>query len=169
MRTIFNLLGPLMNPAGARRQLVGVFSDRTRDLVARALKAAGGERALVVHAQDGTDELTTTAPCRASELLEDGRVLERTIDAKDLGLARARPEDLAGGTAQENARIVLDVLSGAKGPRRDVVALNAAAGLFVAGAVADLAAGLVMAQAAIDSGAALRVVEASRARGTAAR
>ncbi len=169
VRTIFNLLGPLMNPAGARRQLVGVFSDRTRDLVARALKAAGGERALVVHAQDGMDELTTTAPCRASELLEDGRVLERTIDAKDLGLARARPEDLAGGTAQENARIVLDVLSGTKGPRRDVVALNAAAGLFVAGAVADLAAGLVMAQAAIDSGAALRVVEASRTRGAAAR
>jgi anthranilate phosphoribosyltransferase len=162
VRTIFNLLGPLMNPAGARRQLVGVFSDRTRDLVARALKAAGGERALVVHALDGTDELTTSAPCRASELLEDGRVLERTIDAKDLGLARARPEDLAGGTAEENARIVLEVLSGTKGPRRDVVALNAAAGLLVAGVAADLKEGLAKAQAALDSGAALRVLEASR-------
>jgi anthranilate phosphoribosyltransferase len=162
VRTVFNLLGPLVNPAGTRRQLVGVFSDRSRDLVARTLKAAGGERALVVHAQDGTDELTTTAPCRASELLEDGRVLERTIDAADLGLPRARPEDLAGGDASENARIVLEVLEGKKGPRRDVVALNAAAGLLVAGAVPDLKAGLAKAFESIDSGAARRVVEAAK-------
>jgi anthranilate phosphoribosyltransferase len=164
VRTVFNLLGPLMNPAGARRQLVGVFSDRARDLVARSLKAAGGERALVVHAEDGTDELTTTAPCRASELLEDGRVLERTIDARDLGLARARPEDLQGGDAAANARIVTAVLGGAKGAARDVVALNAAAGLLVAGAAADLKMGLARACEALDSGAALRVLEAARRR-----
>lgn len=162
VRTVFNLLGPLMNPAGARRQLVGVFSDRARDLVARALKASGSERAMVVCAQDGTDELTTTAPCRASELLEDGRVLERTIDAAELGLARAKPEDLLGGDAAANAKILLEILSGAKGPKRDVVALNAAAALVVAGAVPDMKAGLVKAFESIDSGAAMKVLERAR-------
>jgi anthranilate phosphoribosyltransferase len=116
----------------------------------------------VIHAQDGTDELTTTAPCRASELLEDGRVLERTIDAQELGLPSAKPEDLAGGDAQENARIVLGLLAGEKGARRDVVALNAAAGLLVAGAVPDLKAGLAKAFESIDSGAARRVVDGAR-------
>ncbi len=162
VRTVFNLLGPLMNPAGARRQLVGGFSDRPRDLVARALKASGGERAMVVFAQDGTDELTTTSPCRVSELLEDGRILERTIDAAELGLARAKHADLAGGDAAANAKIVLEILGGAKGPKRDVVVLNAAAALVVAGAVPDLKAGLVKAAEAIDSGAAMKVLEKAR-------
>lgn len=166
---VFNLLGPLVNPAGARRQLLGVFSDRARDLVARTLKSLGAERALVVHAEDGTDELTTASPVRASELFEDGRILERTIDATELGLARARPEDLAGGDAAENARIVLAVLEGEKGPRRDVVALNAAAALLVAGVVPDLAAGLKKASESLDTGAARKVVEAARVFGAKAR
>ena len=169
VRSVFNLLGPLVNPAGARRQLLGVFSDRARDLVARTLKSLGAERALVVHAEDGTDELTTASPVRASELFEDGRILERTIDATELGLARARPEDLAGGDAAENARIVLAVLEGEKGPRRDVVALNAAAALLVAGVVPDLAAGLKKASESLDTGAARKVVEAARVFGAKAR
>jgi anthranilate phosphoribosyltransferase len=164
VRTVFNLIGPLLNPAGARRQVVGVFSDRVRDLVVRTLKAAGAERAFVVHAEDGTDELTTTSPFRVSELMEDGRVAERTIDARDLGLARARPEDLAGTDAAANAQVILRILEGEKGPRREVVALNAAAGLLVAGVVPDLREGLAKAFAAIDSGAARGVLGRARAR-----
>jgi anthranilate phosphoribosyltransferase len=163
VRSVFNLLGPLVNPAGARRQLVGVFSDRARDLVARSLRALGTERALVVHAEDGTDELTTCAPVRASELFEDGRIVERVIDAPELGLARALPQELAGGDAAQNAKIVLAVLEGEKGPRRDVVLLNAAAALNVAGVVPDLKAGLARAKESVDSGAARKVVEKARA------
>jgi anthranilate phosphoribosyltransferase len=163
IRSVFNLLGPLVNPASARRQLLGVFSDRARDLVAHVLRALGSERALVVHAEDGTDELTTCVPVRTSELLEDGRIVERTIDPTELGIERALPQELAGGDATQNAKIVLSVLEGEKGPRRDVVALNAAAALLVAGVVPDLRAGLARAFESLDSGAARKVVERARA------
>jgi anthranilate phosphoribosyltransferase len=163
VRSVFNLVGPLANPAAVRRQLVGVYSERARDLVARGLLAAGSDRALVVHAEDGTDELVTHCPCRATEVTEDGRIVERTVDARDLGLARGHAEDLAGGDAARNAALIVAVLRGEPGTRRDVVLLNAAAALYVAGEVEDLAAGLARAATAVDSGAAMKTLDQVRA------
>jgi len=151
--TLMNCLGPLLNPLGVRRQLVGVYARGLVEPLARALAALGAEVALVVHGDDGLDEITTTAPSRAAHWAQ-GRLESFAIDPAALGLARARLEDLAGGDAQENARIVRDVLAGEPGPRRDLVLVNAAAALWVAGAVPDLAAGLVRARESIDSGAA---------------
>ena len=158
IRTLMNGLGPLLNPMGVRRQLVGVYAPGLVVPLARALGALGGERALVVHGEDGLDEVTTTAPTRTASL-ESGRVREATLDVAQHGIPRARPEDLAGGDAAENAAIVRAVLRGARGARRDLVEVNAAAALWVGGAP-DFAAGLVQARASIDSGAAAAKLEA---------
>jgi len=153
VRTLMNCLGPLGNPLGVRRQLVGVYAGELVEPLAHALAALGAESALVVHGDDGLDEITTTAPSRAARWA-DGRFESFAIDPAALGVARARLEDLAGGDARENARIVRGVLAGEPGPRRDLVLVNAAAALWVAGAAADLAGGLVRARESIDSGAA---------------
>ena len=172
IRTLMNCLGPLLNPAGVKRQLVGVYERRLVANLAAALGALGAERALVVHGADGLDEVTTTGVTHAA-WLAGGRVETLVIDPADLGVARAEPADLRGGDAGENAAIVRAVLDGETGPRRDIVALNAAAALWVAGAVADLADGLVRAGRSLDSGAArgrlAALVRASAAEGAAAR
>jgi anthranilate synthase/phosphoribosyltransferase len=163
-RTIFGLVAPLINVAGAKRHVIGVYSNPARDVVVRALRALGAERALVIYARDGMDELTTTGASHISELEADGRtIVERTLHPQDLGLPRASPEEYAGGDAGTNARIITSILGGARGPQRDVVALNAAAGLYVGGAVKDLQAGLSKAFESIDSGAAREVLERLRA------
>src|SRR5690606_13046288 len=136
-----NCLGPLLNPLGVRRQLVGVYAPELVEPLAHALAALGAEAALVVHGEDGLDEITTTAPTRAARLA-DGQVSTLRIDAAALGLPRAHLADLAGGDAADNARIVRAVLGGAPGPARDLVLVNAAAALWVAGASGDLADGL---------------------------
>ena len=153
VRTLMNCLGPLANPLGVRRQLVGVYARELVEPLARALAALGAEAALVVHGDDGLDEITTTAGSRAARWA-DGRLEALSLDAATLGLARARPEDLAGGDARENAQLVRGVLEGERTPRRDLVLVNAAAALWVAGA-ADLRSGLAQARTSIDSGAAL--------------
>jgi len=153
VRTLMNCLGPLLNPVGAKRQLVGVYSAGLVPTLASALGALGAERALVVHGDDGLDEITTTTKTHAA-LIEGGRLSERVLDAQELGLPRARLDDLRGGDARENAVMVRGVLSGEPGPRRDIVLLNAAAALWVAGAARELAEGLVLARRSIDSGAA---------------
>ncbi|HTF36541.1 MAG TPA: anthranilate phosphoribosyltransferase [Myxococcota bacterium] len=153
VRTLMNCLGPLLNPVGVKRQLVGVYAAGLVATLATALGALGAERALVVHGEDGLDEITTTAKTRAS-LLDGGQLTELVLDAAELGLPRARLEDLCGGDARENAMMVRAVLSGEPGPRRDIVVLNAAAALWVAGAARGLAEGLVVARESIDSGAA---------------
>jgi anthranilate phosphoribosyltransferase len=166
IRTVMNCLGPLLNPAGARRQLVGVYARALVEPIAAVLGALGSERALVVHGSDGLDEITTTGPSFAA-LLERGAVHAFAIEPEALGVARARPEDLRGGDAAENARIARAVLEGETGPRQDVVALNAGAALWVAGEASDLAAGLALARRSLASGAAkaklAALVEASRA------
>ncbi len=159
VRTLMNALGPLLNPVGVRRQLVGVYAATLVPALAAALGALGAERALVVHGDDGLDEITTTAPTRAA-LFEDGAVRERTIDAAELGLPRARADELRGGDAAENAAIITAVLAGERGPRRDLVAINAAGALWAAGAANDLRAGLMRATESIDSGAARAKLEA---------
>jgi len=155
VRTLMNCLGPLLNPVGVRFQLVGVYAAALIETLAAALGQLGSTRALVVHGGDGLDEITTTTHTDAA-WLEAGRVRRLRIDPGSLGIAQARPEDLRGGDAVENAAIVRAVLGGESGPRRDIVLLNAAGALWVAGAASDLAAGLVLAQRSLDDGAAAR-------------
>lgn len=157
-RTIFNLLGPLTNPAGATHQLIGVYSPALTEPLAAVLGKLGSQAAYVVHGADGLDELSTTGVNRVS-YLRDGTVRAREFDPQELGLARAAIDDLQGGTPQENARISLDILSGQdQGPRRDIVLLNAAAALGVSDD--DLAVGLAKARDSIENGRALATLEA---------
>jgi anthranilate phosphoribosyltransferase len=165
--TVFNFLGPLANPARARFQVVGVSDPAMAETMIGVLAMNGCRRAMVVHGADRLDELSTTGPTAVIELLatdDDDRPLaarlrRTTVDATDFGLARVRLEDLRGSDATTNAVIVGEVLSGGKGPHRDIVVLNAAAGLVVAGLVADLADGVEQAGAVIDDGRALRVLQ----------
>jgi anthranilate phosphoribosyltransferase len=158
VRTAFNLLGPLTNPAGATRQLVGVPRPELTELLARSLMLLGSERAWVVHGADGIDELTTAGYTKISEC-RDGAVNTFYLHPADVGLPKAPADALRGGDAPENARIIEQVLSGARGPARDVVLLNAGAALLIAGAAASVEAGIAQASRAIDSGDAKRTLE----------
>ena len=157
-RTVFNVLGPLTNPAGAKRQLLGVYDGALTEALAGVLGQLGSERALVVHGSDGLDEITLTGPTQVSEL-RDGRVSTRQIDPRDFGLQRASAEALQGGDAAYNARILREVLDGREGPRLDVVLINAAAAIAVGGRAEDMTAGLELARASIDSGRARQALE----------
>ena len=157
IRTVFNVLGPLSNPAGAPHQIVGVSDARLAPVVAEALARLGRRRALVFRGDDGLDELTTTTTSRVWEV-RDGRVVEQTLDPERLGIASAVPADLVGGDVVENRAIADEVLAGRTGPRADVVALNAAAALVAAGAVDDLEAGLVRAREVLASGTAAELL-----------
>ena len=157
-RTIFNLLGPLANPAGVKRQLVGVFAKEWLEPYAEALRALGCERAMVVHGKDGLDELTTTDITYAVTL-EDGAIAQTEITPEDAGLKRSSLEALRGGGAAENAQALRALLKGEKSAYRDIVVLNAAAALMVAGRVNDIMAGAALAQQLLDSGAARNKLE----------
>ncbi|MEN8159311.1 MAG: anthranilate phosphoribosyltransferase [Myxococcota bacterium] len=159
VRTVMNCLGPLLNPVGARRQLVGVYAVELVEPLARVLGTLGSECALVVHGSDGLDELTTTGPSDAARLA-GGTVERLRVEPESLGIPRARSEDLAGGDAAENAAITRAVLEGAPGPRQDIVVLNAGAALWVADAAADLAGGIELARRTLASGAAKAKLEA---------
>jgi len=158
VRTIFNVLGPLTNPAGARRQLMGVFDARWVETIARALSAMGAEHAMVVHAEDGLDEISTTAPTVIAEAV-GGQVTTRTVQPEDFGLPWAKLGDFAVDSPEDSARRIRDVLAGKKGPDRDIVVLNAAAALAVAGKADDIAAAIPLAERSIDSGAAAAALE----------
>jgi anthranilate phosphoribosyltransferase len=157
VRTAFNLLGPLTNPAGASRQLVGVPRPELTELVARSLGQLGSRRAWVVHGADGLDEISTTGYTKVSEC-RDGAVNTFYLHPADAGLAKAQPEALRGADAAENARIAREVLDGRPGAPRDIVLLNAGASLLIAGAASDLKDGIRQAQAAIDDGRATAVL-----------
>ena len=152
-RTIFNLLGPLSNPAGVKRQMVGVFSKQWLQPLAEALNNLGSEAAWVVHGSDGLDEITVCGKTSVAAL-EKGKVRTFEIAPEDVGLQRGKPDDLRGGDAKSNATALLGVLGGAKGPHRDVAVMNAGAALIVAGMAANLKDGVALAQQSIDSGAA---------------
>ncbi|HDO52929.1 MAG TPA: anthranilate phosphoribosyltransferase [Rhizobiales bacterium] len=158
IRTIFNLLGPLANPAGTKFQVIGVFSRDWIVPLAQVLSNLGSERVWVVHGSDGLDELTTTGPTFVAEL-KNGSVTTFEVTPEDAGLPEAPPDDLTGGDAQENAKAIADVLSGQPGAFRDIVILNAAAALVVAGKAEGLSAGARMAAEAIDSGAARKALD----------
>jgi anthranilate phosphoribosyltransferase len=150
-RTIFNLLGPLSNPAGVKRQMVGVFSRHWVEPLAKVLGRLGSERAMVVHGSDGLDEITTAGPTSVASL-ENGTVRAFEISPEDVGLAKTEPKRLLGGDADANAAALLSVLKGEKSAYRDVAMFNAAAALVVAGRAKDLAGGMTLAQTSIDSG-----------------
>jgi len=152
-RTIFNLLGPLSNPAGVKRQMVGVFSRQWIEPLAQVLKNLGSEAAWVVHGSDGLDEITTAGPTHVAAL-ENGAVRIFEIAPEEIGLPRVKPEALRGGDAKTNAQALAEVLKGKKGAFRDVAVLNAAAGLVVAGRAKELKQAVALAQQAVDSGAA---------------
>ena len=157
VRTAFNLLGPLTNPAGAERQIVGVPRPELTELMARALLLLGSKRAWVVHGADGLDELSTTGYTKVSEC-RDGTVQTFYVHPADYGLAKTSLDTLKGGDAARNARMIQEVLDGAEGPPRAVVLLNAGAALFIAGRADSVKAGLARAADAIDSGAARQVL-----------
>ena len=152
-RTIFNLLGPLSNPAGVKRQMVGVFSRQWIEPIAQVLKNLGSASVWVVHGSDGLDEITTSGPTYVAAL-ENGSVRTFEITPEEIGVPRVKPEALRGGTADENAHALSEVLKGTKGPFRDVAVLNAAAGLIVAGRAKELKQAAALAEKSIDSGAA---------------
>jgi anthranilate phosphoribosyltransferase len=158
VRTIFNFLGPLTNPAGASRQLLGVADRHYQETIAEALIGLGSERALVVSAEDGLDELSIASRTRVIEVA-DGRTSEWFVEPGQFGSAPGRLEEVAGGTPAENAAVVRAVLGGEPGPRRDFVLLNGAAAIYVGGLAPDLEQGVARAAEAIDSGAAADVLE----------
>jgi anthranilate phosphoribosyltransferase len=158
VRTVFNFLGPLTNPAGATRQLVGVADRHYQETIAEALIGLGSERALVVSAEDGVDELALSAPTRVIEVFE-GRTAEWFVEPGQYGLAPLELAQIAGGTPAENADATRAVLAGQPGPHRDIVLLNAAAAIYVGGLAADLEDGVVKAASAVDSGAAAGVLQ----------
>ena len=159
VRTMFNVLGPLTNPAGARRQVVGVYDPERVEMLAEVLGELGASHAMVVHGAGGLDELSTLGPSRVAEW--DGeRVRSYEVDPEAVGMAHATAADLAGGAPRRNARALRAVLEGAQGPQADIVVLNAAAAIYVGDGAADLREGVERAREAIDSGAALGRLEA---------
>jgi anthranilate phosphoribosyltransferase len=157
-RTLFNLIGPLSNPAGVKRQLLGVFSPMWLEPLTSVLGQLGSTRVWTVHGSDGLDEITTTGPTEVAAF-ENGRIRRFTIDPRDFGIALARADDLKGGDPADNAVALRAVLDGAKTPYRDVAVLNAAAALVVAEAASDLKEGVARALAAVESGAARGVLD----------
>jgi len=157
-RTVFNLLGPLANPAGAKNQVLGVFAPELTEMFAEVLKRLGSRRVFVVHGQDGMDEITVTGTTRISEL-RDGTIRTYNFDPLSVMEDYAPLSSLAGGDAVSNAKITRAILEGETGPRRDVVCLNAAAGLIAGGKSGDFADGFKLAGQAIDSGKALLALE----------
>jgi anthranilate phosphoribosyltransferase len=158
VRTVFNVLGPLTNPAGARAQVVGVYSPELAPVIADVLCRLGARRAFVVHGAAGIDELSPAGPNLVYEV-EEGSVRSRMIDPADLGVERCAPEALRGGTPEENATAIRAVLGGEGGGHRDAVLLNAAGAIAAAGHAEDLAEGLAIARDAVDSGAAAKRLE----------
>jgi anthranilate phosphoribosyltransferase len=156
--TIFNLLGPLTNPGRAKHQLLGVFAPELTERMATVLRELGSERAWVVHAQDGLDELSTLGPTRISEL-KDGKVQTWQLDPGTLGLPAVGLSDLQVSSAEQSAEVIGKILAGERGPARDIAVLNAAAAIHIAGSASDLRAGLALAQKAVDSGQAAKSLE----------
>lgn len=151
VRTIFNVLGPLTNPAFARRQVLGVYTPRLVDTVARVLAALGAEHAMVVHSHDGLDEISVSAPTHVCEV-RNGEVRSFDIEPEELGVARHSIEAVAGGDARENAQIAREVLGGGNGARHDIVAANAGAALYVGGLAPTLRDGVALARESLASG-----------------
>ncbi len=158
IRTIYNILGPITNPAGAKRQILGVFADKLTGLLAMVLGNLGAVDAMVVHGEDGLDEISISNRTRVSRF-KDGRVQNFYIEPEDFGIRRNKIEHILGGNKEDNAAITLSILNGEKGPKRDIVLMNSAVTLIVAGKTEDFKIALSMAADSIDSGRALKKLE----------
>lgn len=158
IRTVFNILGPLTNPAGAPYQVMGVFSPSLTNQLARVLNRLGSRRALVVHGSDGLDEITLTGPTRVAEI-GDGQVKDYEIHPSSLGFSTCDKKELLGGDIERNVAIIREILDGAKGPKRDVAIINAAAALMMAGKSKDMAEGIEIARSSLDGGHAKKALE----------
>lgn len=158
IRTIFNILGPLANPAGANMELMGVYDESLVDPLAHVLANLGVKRALVVYGSDGLDEISLSAPTRVCEV-KDGAFTSYEITPEQFGLTRCSKDDLAGGTPAENAQITRDILAGKTGPKRDAVLMNAGAAIYMAGKAESIQAGIDLAKEMIDSGKATAQLE----------
>jgi len=159
-RTVFNILGPLCNPASVKRQLMGIFDGSLTDKIAKVLKKLGSIHAMIVHGDDGLDEISTTALTKISHLKNDGSIKTISIAAQDYGFAAASLEELKGGIPDENAEIVKNILNGSDvGKKADIVILNAAAGIFVGGKADSIKEGIDIAREVISSGAAMNVLQ----------
>ncbi len=159
LRTVFNVLGPLCNPAAVKRQVMGVFDQQLTDLLVEVLRLLGAERAFVVHGEGGLDEITITGFTSVKSLEQNGNIHEETWTPEDFGLERVPLQALKGGTPEVNATIIRDILKGKRGPCREIACLNAAAGIVVGGAAETIQDGLKRAEEAVDSGSALAVLE----------
>jgi anthranilate phosphoribosyltransferase len=158
IRTIFNLLGPLTNPASASIQLLGVYAPQLVETLAKVLNSLGSRRAIVVHGHDGLDELSTTGDNMIAELRE-GQIVTYTLNPEQLGLGITRLEELKGGTPKENAEITVELLQGKQEEKRDIVLLNASAALVAASKAPDFKTGIALAAESIDSGKALKKLQ----------
>lgn len=161
IRTIFNILGPLTNPAGAQVQVLGVYNSKLTELIANVLKNLGSQHVFVVHGDDGLDEITITGKTYVTEL-KNNQLQSYTIEPEDFGISRADKVSLIGGSAEENAKIALDILRGEKGPKRDIVLLNAAAAIVAGGKVDNVKEGIKLAEESIDSGKAMQKLDLLR-------
>lgn len=157
IRTIFNILGPVSNPSNAKGALIGVYSEKLTEPLAMAMSAMGVERGIIACGNGCMDEITNTAPSRISEI-KDGKVISYEISPEDFGISRAAAEDIKGGTCEENAKITMSVLNGEKGPKRDIVLMNAGAAIYVGGKASSIEEGIQKAAESIDSKAALNVL-----------
>jgi len=151
IRTIFNILGPLTNPAGANVQVLGVYSFELVEKMAEVLKNLGVRKAWVVHSKDGLDELSVSSSTKVAELM-NGKVKTFKVKPENFGIKRAKFSDIKGGNAKDNAKIISDILDGEKGPKRDIAVINAGAGLFLGGKAKDIRSGVKLAEEAIDTG-----------------
>lgn len=156
IRTIFNILGPLTNPANANAQVLGVYSADLTEKLAHVLKNLGCQRAFVVHGDDSVDEISLTGKTQISELMANGKIKTYKIKPESFGFRRADPKELEGGDADRNAEIIIEILEGKKGPKRDIVMLNAAAALVAAGKAENIKKGILLAERALDMGKALQ-------------
>ena len=157
-RTVFNILGPLCNPAKVRSQIMGIFHQNLTEVQVNVLKALGSSNVMVFHGMDGLDEISTSAPTQISEMFDGGEIKTYKFDALDLGLDRVNLQDLQGGEPSENAKLIKNILNGSTGPKRDIVLLNAAAGIVVGGKAKSLKEGMKKATESIDSGAANEIM-----------
>jgi anthranilate phosphoribosyltransferase len=162
IRTVFNILGPLTNPAGAKCQLLGVYTANLTEVLVQVLKNLGSRHVLVVHGQDGLDEVTTTGPTKISELKDD-RIRTYRISPGEFGLTKALATDLKGGEASFNAQIAYKILQGEKGPQRDIVLLNAGCAIYAVDRAVSIKEGIAIAAESIDSGKALKKLELLKA------
>ncbi len=156
LRTIFNILGPLTNPAGAQGQIMGVYDGSLTEKLAKVLRKLEAKNAMVVHGLDGIDEISNLGKTKISELKDNGEIETYTIEPENFGISRVNPGDIAGGDARKNAEILLRIFKGRKGPRRDISILNAASAIMVGGRADSFEKGLELARESVDSGSAYR-------------